>query len=104
MLKKAEHQPTTLLYGYDATDAKSNYFAHHNIPFWLSRQNPRARLKAQNIFFRRRSTHDEALEEAGIQRARALVTTLPEDADNVYVVLTARQMAPNLHIISRAHA
>ncbi len=48
------------------------------------------------------STHDEALIAAGISRASALITTLPEDADNVFIVLTAREMNPQLRIISRA--
>jgi len=48
------------------------------------------------------STHDEALIAAGISRANALITTLPDDADNVFIVLTAREMNPQLRIISRA--
>ncbi len=48
------------------------------------------------------ATRDETLLEAGIMKASALVTTLPEDADNLYVVLTARELNPNLKIISRA--
>ena len=35
-------------------------------------------------------------------KATALVTTLPEDADNLYVVLTARELNPKIKIISRA--
>ncbi|MCB0823717.1 MAG: potassium channel protein [Bacteroidales bacterium] len=48
------------------------------------------------------ATQDEVLLKANIQTARALVTTLPIDADNLYVVLTARALNPNLEIISRA--
>jgi len=48
------------------------------------------------------ATRDEALIEAGIAKASALITTLPEDADNVFVVLTARELNPNIKIISRA--
>jgi voltage-gated potassium channel len=46
--------------------------------------------------------NDDVLKQAGISRARALVTTLPIDADNLYVVLTAKQENPGLRIISRA--
>lgn len=46
--------------------------------------------------------HDDVLLEAGVQQAAALITTLPEDADNLFVVLTARALNPNLKIISRA--
>ena len=48
------------------------------------------------------ATSDQVLIDAGIKRARALITTLPEDADNVFVVLTAREMNRDLLIISRA--
>jgi voltage-gated potassium channel len=47
-------------------------------------------------------THDEILEEAGIYKASALISTLGEDADNVFIVLSARQLNPKLRIISRA--
>jgi voltage-gated potassium channel len=39
---------------------------------------------------------------AGIKKAKAIITTLPEDPDNVYVVLTARELNPEITIISRA--
>ncbi|RMF21153.1 MAG: potassium channel protein [Bacteroidetes bacterium] len=48
------------------------------------------------------ATHDEVLLEAGIQRARYLISALPDDTDNVFTVLTARQLNPRLKIISRA--
>ena len=48
------------------------------------------------------ATRDETLKQAGIEKASALITTLPADADNVFVVLTARELNPNLKIISRA--
>jgi len=37
-----------------------------------------------------------------VKQASALITTLPDDADNLFVVLTARALNPNLKIISRA--
>ena len=48
------------------------------------------------------STREDILEQANIENAKALITTLPVDADNLFVVLTARQMSPDLVIISRA--
>ena len=42
------------------------------------------------------ATHEDTLEMANIENARALITTLPVDADNLFVVLTARQMNPDL--------
>ncbi|HEY0677690.1 MAG TPA: potassium channel protein [Chitinophagaceae bacterium] len=48
------------------------------------------------------STDDEILTKAGVQRAKGLITTLPEDADNVFIVLSARDLQPRIQIISRA--
>lgn len=48
------------------------------------------------------ATQDEVLEKAGIHRAKALITTLPIDADNLFIVLTARTLNQKLTIISRA--
>lgn len=46
---------------------------------------------------------DEAnLLKAGIRRARGLVAALATDTDNVFLVLSARQLAPELNIIARA--
>lgn len=47
------------------------------------------------------ATSDETLEEAGIVRARALATTLPEDKDNVFVAITARALNRDLRIVSK---
>jgi voltage-gated potassium channel len=48
------------------------------------------------------ATTDEALREAGVERARVLVTTLTTDADNLFVTLTARSLRPDLFIVARA--
>jgi voltage-gated potassium channel len=48
------------------------------------------------------ATQDEVLIKAGIERARAVVTTLPTDADNLFIVLSARTLNKKLNIISRA--
>jgi voltage-gated potassium channel len=48
------------------------------------------------------ASDDQTLIQAGIARARALATVLPTDADNVYVVLTARLLSGRLEIIARA--
>ncbi len=48
------------------------------------------------------ATSEESLREAGVERARGLAACLPNDADNVYVVLTAHDLNPRLHIVARA--
>lgn len=44
---------------------------------------------------------DEVLKKAGVIKAYALATALPEDKDNLYVIVTARQMNPKLRIIAK---
>ncbi len=48
------------------------------------------------------ATDDDVLIKAGVRKAKALLLTLPTDADNVFVVLSARSINPDLVIISRA--
>jgi voltage-gated potassium channel len=48
------------------------------------------------------ATLEETLKSAGVERARGLAACLPNDADNVYVVLTSRDLNPQLHIVARA--
>ena len=48
------------------------------------------------------ATLDNVLINAGIERAKNLITALPSDADNLFVVLTARQLNRDCKIISRA--
>jgi len=50
----------------------------------------------------RDATLENSLLEAGVEQARGLAACLPNDADNVYVVLTAHHLNPNLHIVARA--
>jgi len=50
----------------------------------------------------RNATLETTLREAGVTQARGLAACLPDDADNVYVVLTARDLNSQLHIVARA--
>lgn len=62
----------------------------------------RVRENPELLYIKGDATHEEVLEQARIHDARALIVTTPEDADNVFVVLTARSMNPGLTVISRA--
>jgi len=48
------------------------------------------------------ANEDEILIKAGIERARSIICALPSDADNLFIVLSARQINGKLKIISRA--
>lgn len=47
------------------------------------------------------ATDDEVLKEAGIERARGLVSAVDSDAENTYISLSARQLNPDLFIAAR---
>jgi voltage-gated potassium channel len=48
------------------------------------------------------ATEEDSLRQAGLERAKTLVSVLPTDAENVFLTLTARRIAPNVEIIARA--
>ena len=48
------------------------------------------------------ATHDETLFAAGIDRASALITALNDDSDNLFIVLSSKDLNPRLQIVSRA--
>jgi voltage-gated potassium channel len=54
------------------------------------------------LFIQGEATSEDVLQRAGIERARGLVAVLGTDTENVFLVLTARQLAPQLMIIARA--
>ena len=58
--------------------------------------------KANMLYVEGDATEDETLNEAAIQNAKSLITALPSDADNLFVVLSARQINKEFTIISRA--
>jgi voltage-gated potassium channel len=49
------------------------------------------------------ATNDDSLLEAGVKNAENLITALPSDSDNLYVVLSSRQLSSKLNIVSRAN-
>ena len=54
------------------------------------------------LFVEGDANEDDILKEAGLERAQYLIAALPDDAANLFVVLSARQMNADLFIISRA--
>ncbi|MBF0465547.1 MAG: potassium channel protein [Nitrospirae bacterium] len=54
------------------------------------------------LFLAGDATHDEVLKMAGIERAKGIVSVLSTDANNLFVVLSARVLNPSLKIVARA--
>ncbi|BHH85640.1 potassium channel family protein [Desulforhopalus sp. 52FAK] len=62
-----------------------------------------ATLEAENILYLcRDATSDEALLEAGLERAIGLVTAVSSDANNVFISLSAKGLRPDIFILARA--
>lgn len=80
-------------------------FKAHGVPFSIVERDPeRARWAIdQNVPVVVGNAHSEAdLDRAHIREARGLVAAVTSDAENLYIVLTARGMNSNLKIIARA--
>ena len=92
-------------FGRHATEVAQE-LAKQGMPFVVI-ENKREKVEqlqtqANFLFVEGDATDDKILEEAGIRRASALVVTLPSDADNLFVTMSARQANPKLRIIARA--
>ena len=56
------------------------------------------------LFVQGDATNDQTLLDAGIERAKGLITALVNEADNVFIVLSARQLNPKLFITARVES
>ena len=77
----------------------------HKRSFVVIESNKELIEKHQNdkiLFVWGNANEDEVLQLAGIEHAECLISALPNDSDNVFVVLSARQMNSKMRIISRA--
>ena len=54
------------------------------------------------LFVHGNANEDDVLMEAGVDKAHSIIVALPNDADNLFVVLSARQINKTINIISRA--
>ncbi len=54
------------------------------------------------LYIHKNATNDEALLEAGLERAAGLVTTVNSDADSVFISLSAKGIRPDIFILARA--
>jgi voltage-gated potassium channel len=74
-----------------------------NIKFVIVEKQPDMHQENKDLLiFPGDATKDEVLKELGIEKAKGLVSVLPTDAENLFVVLSARGLNPNLFIVARA--
>jgi voltage-gated potassium channel len=91
-------------YGRNGKQAVHKLLAY-NKPFIIIEKNEEVVERFEDertIFLQGDASEDEVLLHAGIERAGTLICALPSDADNLFIVLSARQLNKNLKIISRA--
>jgi voltage-gated potassium channel len=80
-------------------------FTQQQIPFVLIERDPtrvQEALERGMLAVEADASHEETLRKLHIERARGLVAAVGTDAENVYTVLTARVLAPQLFIVGRA--
>lgn len=77
---------------------------HGRRPYIIVDRNPAKIAEAEaagHLTLRVDATDEAGLREAGIERARVLATVLPDDALNVFITLSARNLNPRMEIIAR---
>ena len=76
----------------------------YNRPFVVIEKNREVieKFEEEILFVEGDANEDDTLIDAGIDRAQYLITAMPDDAANLFVVLSARQLNKDLFIISRA--
>jgi voltage-gated potassium channel len=80
-------------------------FEDHKIPYAVIDQTEEAvgRLRAEGrLHLEGDASSEDLLKQAGIERARGLISAVDSDERAVYIVLSARALNPNLYIIARA--
>ena len=83
----------------------SQEFLRANVPFLvidLSEERVEKAMSAGLLAAVADATSDDALRHAGIMRARGLISALPTDAENLFVILSARTLNPGLTVVTRA--
>ena len=80
-------------------------FEEHKVPYVVIDQTEEAleRIRAErHLHIEGDASKEEILKQAGIDRARGLVSAVDSDERAVYIVLAARALKPNLYIVARA--
>ena len=82
-------------------------FRQQDVPFVVIERDParyRSAVERGVLAIEADASQEDVLKRAGIERARGLITAVGTDAENVYTVLSARVLRPDLFIISRSES
>lgn len=91
-------------YGRMGQQIAKDFTARH-VPYVVVENNPEQlpKLEEENIpHVDGNASHDETLLDAGIKRARGLIAVASSDEQNVFIVLSARGLNPDLYIVARS--
>jgi len=78
-------------------------FSEKNIEILIIEKNPVAEIeKGDFLILEGNAENEDVLLSAGIQKAKGLISVLPTDAENIFLVLSARDLNPDLFIVTRA--
>ena len=83
----------------------AHQFRRQHVPYVVIERNPervQAAIEDGALAVEADASREEVLKRVGIERARGLIAAVGTDAENVYAVLSARVMRPDLLIIGRA--
>lgn len=105
--KISRMQDHVIICGYGRNGRQATIeLSEHQVPVVIIEKDPEIiqglRQQSGVVYVEGDAASEEVLKEANITGARAMITTLPIDADNLFVVLTARELNPDLKVISRA--
>lgn len=103
-LKKMKNHTIVVGYGRNGKNA-CDFLLSHNQPFLVIENNHD--LIMENVskeihFLEGDATDDQTLNDALIKEAKALITTLPVDADNLFITMSAKGLNPNIEVVSRS--
>ncbi len=103
IIRRMEKQVIICGYGRNGAQVAAKLQSFH-MPFVVIDKNESVaqRIGKDIVFIQGDANDDDVLLTAGIERAGYLIAALPDDASNLYLVLSARQLNPKLVIISRA--
>ncbi len=106
-ISKLKNHVIVVGYGRNGSQAVEELLAH-NIPVVVIENRPKVveyiKENPKILYIEGDATEDNTLKLAGVAQAKALITALANDADNLFVVITAREINPDILIISRASA
>ncbi len=104
-VNRLSHHVILCGFGRNGTEA-ARVLKLQGVPFLVIENNPieleRIRSLDRYLYVEGDATDDDFLRKAGVEKAQSLITTLPYDADNLLIVLSARTLNSHLQIISRA--